>query len=277
MRWKGAVWMNAVRQTEDQKKRNQHSLFINPLLLVLITLLRSNTCIKLYPRKLKIHWDMFWKIVRVGIPAAIQMAITSFSNIFVQSYINYFGADCMAGWTAHSKLDQLILLPMQSLALASTTFVGQNLGKGQEPRARQGIRVSMLLSFATTILLMIPVIVFAPQLVAFFNAKPQVIGYGTLILRWVCPFYVLCCVNQILAGALRGSGNSRAPMIIMLCSFVLFRQIYLYVMANFISNTIVPIALGYPAGWLVCSLATYIYYKKTPLTKTRLVEDERKA
>ena len=61
-------------------------------------------------------------------------------------------------------------------------------------------------------------------------------------------------------------------MIIMLASFVVFRQIYLYVMANFISNEIIPIAMGYPAGWLICSAATLIYYKHTSLTATRLVE-----
>ncbi len=241
--------------------------------LVLVTLVRSNTCIQLHPKRLRICWEMFWKIIRVGIPAAIQMAVTAFSNVFVQSYINFFGADCMAGWTAHSKLDQLILLPMQSLALAVTTFVGQNLGRGQADRAKRGIRVTLLMSVGATVILMIPVIVFAPQLVAFFNAKPAVVAYGTLILRWICPFYVLCCVNQVFAGALRGAGNSRAPMIIMLCSFVLFRQCYLYIMSTFIANEIVPIALGYPAGWLVCSTVMLIYYKNTRLTKNRLVED----
>ena len=99
--------------------------------LVMITLMRSDSCIHLSWKKLKIHWDMMKKIIRVGIPAAIQMAITSFSNVFVQSYINFFGADCMSGWTAYGKIDQLLFLPMQSLALASTTFVGQNLGQNQ--------------------------------------------------------------------------------------------------------------------------------------------------
>jgi len=93
--------------------------------LVIITLLRSHECIRLSLRKLRIHWQMLKKIFIVGIPAAIQMAITAFSNIFVQSYINYFGPDCMSGWTAYAKVDQLLFLPMQSIALASTTFVGR--------------------------------------------------------------------------------------------------------------------------------------------------------
>ena len=103
------------------------------------------------------------------------MAITSFSNVFVQSYINFFGADCMSGWTAYAKIDQLILLPMQSLALSSTTFVGQNLGRNLVDRAKKGIRISLLMSIAATLILMLPVILFAPSLVAFFNNKPEVI------------------------------------------------------------------------------------------------------
>ena len=84
-------------------------------LLVIITLVRSDTCVKLSLRQMKFHWDAFAKIVRVGIPAAIQMMITSFSNIFVQSYINFFGENCMSGWTTYAKVDQLLFLPIQPL------------------------------------------------------------------------------------------------------------------------------------------------------------------
>ncbi len=241
--------------------------------LVIITLMRTDACIHLSWRKLKIHWNMMKKIIRVGIPAAIQMAITSFSNVFVQSYINHFGADCMSGWTAYGKIDQLLFLPMQSLALASTTFVGQNLGQNQVERAKKGVSISFALSVVSTLIVMIPVLLFSGSLVAFFNDKPEVIEYGTLFLRWITPFYILCCVNQIYSGALRGAGNSRAPMVIMLLSFVAFRQIYLFVVANFISNTVLPIAMGYPAGWLLCSALTYIYFKNVKLSKSRLVED----
>ncbi len=231
-------------------------------ILVIITLFKTKSCIKLSFKKLKMHFDMLGKIVRVGFPAALQMAITAFSNIFVQSYINYFEDNCMSGWTAYAKIDQILLLPMQSIALASTTFVGQNLGKNQVKRAKDGVRTSMLVAVSSTLVLMVPVLIFAPQLVAFFNSKPEVVEFGALFLRIISPFYVLCCFNQIYAGALRGSGNTRAPMIIMLASFVVFRQLYLFVVANFISNTVIPIVMSYPAGWLLASLLTYLYYRR---------------
>jgi uncharacterized membrane protein AbrB (regulator of aidB expression) len=62
-------------------------------------------------------------------------------------------------------------------------------------------------------------------------------------------------------------------MIIMLCSFVAFRQVYLFAMSR-ICNEIIPIAMSYPAGWLLCSMLTTIYYHKVKLTNTRLVDDQ---
>ena len=243
-------------------------------MLVLITLIRTDECIHLSLKKLSVHWQILKKIFTVGIPAAIQMAITSFSNVFAQSYINHFGSNCMSGWTAFSKIEQLMLLPMQSISLASTTFVGQNLGCNQVARAKKGVTISLMLAGISTATLMIPILVFPGQLVSFFNDKPEVIEFGTLLLNWMTPFYILCCFNQIYAGALRGAGNSTAPTVILLSSYVVFRQIYLFFMSR-ICNEIIPIAMAYPAGWLLCTTLMAIYYHKTSLEKSRLVDDRK--
>lgn len=247
------------------------SQFVSAVLVV-IALLRTKNCVKLFIKKLRIHWDILKKIFSVGLPAALQLAITAFSNVFVQSYINYFGPDCMSGWTTYSRVDQLLFLPMQSIALASTTFVGQNLGCNQVKRAKQGVHQAQLLAAISTLVLTIPIVIFAEPIVAFFNDKPEVVHYGAMLLRYISPFYVLCSFNQIYAGALRGAGNSKAPMFIMVGTFVLFRQVYLFCMAR-ICNEIIPIAMGYPAGWLLCSVLTMIVFYKTNLSKNRLVDE----
>lgn len=240
-------------------------------ILVMITLLRSDSYVKIHIREIRISVEQIKLIMRVGIPAALQMAITAFSNVFVQSYVNHFGVDCMSGWSTYIKLDQFMFLPMQSVSLAATTFMGQNLGIGNIDRAKKGVRVASAMSLICTAVVMIPLVAFAPFFGSIFNDKPEVIEYSTLLLRWMSPFYLLCCFNQVYSAALRGAGNSKVPMIIMVGSFVVFRQIYLFVMANYISNEIIPIAMGYPAGWAVCSAATLIYYKRTNLLKTKLV------
>ena len=70
---------------------------------------------------------------------------------------------------------------------------------------------------------LVPVMIFAPTLTAFFNAKPEVVEYGTLFLRWITPAYVLCCVNQIYSGVLRGAGYTRATAVITFITVLLVR------------------------------------------------------
>ena len=241
-------------------------------ILVIVTMLRTDTCIKLEFKSLRIYKDLLQKIIKIGLPTAIRLGVTAFSNVFVQSYINYFGKAVMGGWTAYSKIDQLILIPFQSLSVASTTFVGQNLGKGDVKRARKGVSASIAVTVGITVALMLPVIIFAPTFVSFFNKEPEIVEYGSLFLHFITPFYLCSCISHIHGGALSGAGNSTAPMIIMIGSFVGFRQLYLFIMANFISNTVLPIAMAYPVGWIMCSLVMYIYYKTAKLEKSRVVK-----
>ena len=94
--------------------------------------------------------NLLSQIFRVGLPTAVQSIITSFSNIFVQSYINFFGATVMAGWGCYNKLDQFVMLPILSMAMAATTFVAQNIGAKKEKRANDGTVSSILLSLVIT-------------------------------------------------------------------------------------------------------------------------------
>ena len=241
--------------------------------LVIITLLRAKSSIRLIPKEIKINKSILLKIFKVGVPSGLQMLVTSFSNVFVQSYINYFNADYMSGWTAYNKLDAILFLPMQSFGLSATTFVGQNLGKNQIKRARKGSNIALLASLVTSGIILIPILLFPREMVAFFNDKPEVVDIGQMLLTYISPFYLLCAVNQVYSSALRGSGNSRTPMIIMLSSFVAFRQIYLFFMTKWFPDDFLIVALSYPAGWILCSLITFIYYMITPL-KSKLIENE---
>ena len=174
----------------------------------------------------------------------------------------------MGGWTAYSKMDQLVVLPVQSVAMASTTFVGQNVGKNQIKRANRGVGAAVVIGLVITTVIIIPIVIFAPFCVRIFNTNPTVIEYGTLFIRYLTPFFILCVFNQILAGALRGSGNTVVPMIIMIVSFVAFRQMYLYIVSNYIANKVLILAMAYPAGWILATVLTVCYYFGVGLKKT---------
>lgn len=242
--------------------------------LALRTLRKEKGIYRLIWKEVRIDWLMLKKIVMVGLPSALQMAITSFSNVFVQSYINEFGSACMAGWSSYGKIDKFCMLPIQSVSLAITTFVGQNLGANQVERAKKGSRIALLMSVTMTIIIMIPIMTFAPQLVALFNQEPEVMQYGSMFLRLMMPFFVCTCTNQIYAGSLRGAGDTKAPMIIMMSCFILFRQIYLFI-TDKLTHSIILVALGYPFGWILCSIIIYLYYRFSHWEKHRIVVSEQ--
>lgn len=191
-------------------------------ILVLSILTKETNAYKLVWKDLRIDKATTLSILRIGFPAGLQMAVTSFSNVFVQSYINHFGSSCMAGWTTYGKLDKFCLLPIQSVGLSVTTFVGQNLGAGNMNRAKKGTTTALIIAIGTAIILMFPVLLFAPTLTSLFTQDEEVLAFGVRFIRLMMPFYIAICFNQIYANALRGAGNSAAPMVIMMGSFIVF-------------------------------------------------------
>ncbi len=228
--------------------------------LILILLTRSSDIYRLTWKDLKIDRAILGRIFAVGLPAGIQSVITAFSNVFVQSYINFFGSGCMAGWSCYNKLDQFVMLPMQSMAMAATTFVSQNIGAGKESRADKGTVVTVSMSVGVTAVIVALLCLFAAQAVGLFSPDESVIAYGVLFIRANCFFLLFNCVNHVLAGALRGRGDSRGPMVIMLLAFVGIRQIYLFVVTHFIANTPFLVGFGYPVGWTTCCIIELTYF-----------------
>ncbi len=215
---------------------------------------------KLTWHDLRIDGGVLKRIFAVGLPAGIQSVITSLSNVFVQGYINTFGSSCMAGWSCYNKLDGFIMLPMQSTAMAATTFVSQNIGAKQYDRANRGTRDSILLAVGITGLIAVVLVVFAAPAIGLFTKDASVIEFGVLFMRANTLFLIANAVNHTLAGALRGRGDSRAPMLIMIGCFVVIRQIYLFTVTRFIANTPLLVGLGYPVGWCCCCVIEVSYY-----------------
>ena len=242
----GAAWATILSQ------------FLSAI-LVLFLLTKTNDIYKLTWKDLRIDKDILKRIISIGLPAGFQAMVTSLSNVFVQSYINGFGSACMAGWASYNKLDSFIFLPMTSLNQAATTFVSQNIGAGKDDRVNKGTIRSLQAAVIVTAVIAAFLVVFAPQATALFSSDKSVIYYGALFLRMNTFFLVFNAVNHVLAGALRGRGDSKGPMICMLTCFVAIRQIYLFIGSRIAYNPYV-IGFGYPVGWVTCCAAEVIYF-----------------
>ncbi len=228
--------------------------------LILRLLTRTEDVYRLTWKDLRIDTGVLGEIVRVGIPTGIQSVITAFSNVFVQSYINFFGSGVMAGWACYNKIDQFIMLPVSSMAMTATTFVSQNTGAGNTKRSNDGTKVSILLSLSVTFVIACLIFIFSRPAVGLFSPDAAVIEAGSMFLRWNVFFLLFNCVNHVLAGALRGRGDSLGPMVIMLTGFVAVRQTYLYLVTRFVANTPPVVGFGYPVGWMVTCVLEVTYF-----------------
>lgn len=228
--------------------------------LVLISLTVSKSSYRLIWKELKISKQSLAEILHIGMPTAIQSSLTSFSNVFVRSYINDFGSTVMAGWTSYSKIDEFIVIPINSISMGATTFIGQNLGAGDVTRAHKGTRESLVLGSVATFLLIVPLCIFAPQIVSMFNPDPEVVECGAYLIRMISPFYLAWGVCMVYSAALCGAGDTKYPTLFKFFSFVVFRQAYLFFVTQ-VTDSLFAVVMGFPIGWTLSAILVAIYYR----------------
>ena len=228
-------------------------------LLVLIRLKTTRDDYHLEWKKIKIDFVILKKIVKYGFPGALQMTIFSFSNMFAQRYINAFGADVIAGQAAFQKIDSLALLPLISLGIGITTYASQNYGAGKIQRVRIGNEIAVRLSVIITVLIGVTLAIFAPKLCTLFNSDENVVRYGTFFVRTASCVCMIRSINEVYTGTLNGVGNPKAPVIIKLSGFVIFRQLWLFVVSR-ISDSFFLVGISFAVGWAVGNIVIAIYY-----------------
>ena len=230
-------------------------------LLEFRVLCREQGSFRIFPRRVRLHPVMLRRIIRIGLPSALQNAVVSFSNVVVQSNINAFGELAMAGCGAYNKIDGFAIMPAMSFSMAVTTFVGQNRGAEKYDRIKKAARLAVLLSMAVSQIIGVGVMVFAPQLIRIFNSDPDVVAYGALMARCIAPFYFMLAGTHTQAGALRGVGLTRVPMIVFISFWCALRVLWITVAIRFLPDIRV-VFFAYPITWSASAIALMIYQKK---------------
>lgn len=221
-------------------------------------LVRTQTDYKVCLSKIKIHKATAGLIIKIGLPTGFQNMVISLSNILVQSSVNSFGANAMAGFGAYMKVDGFNVLPVTSFGMAATTFVGQNYGAGKLERVKRGMWMTLGIGILYTITTGILLLTFSETIMHLFSNDAAVIAYGQQAMRFFCPFYWVLSILHALSGTVRGTSKSIPPMIVLLVSLCLFRVLWVqFVMPNIAS--IEGIFMLYPISWAIGSGLMILY------------------
>ena len=227
--------------------------------LVLRCMIKSDSAYKLSLRKLRIYRKKLRQIVKIGLPAGVQGAVFSISNVLIQSSINSFGSIAMAGSAASSNIEGFVYTAMNSLYQASTSFTSQNVG------ARKTERIVPILLSCLGIVTIVGIVLggtatlFGRQLLSIYTTDPEVIGYGIERMWIACMPYFLCGLMDTACGSIRGLGYSIAPTLVSLAGACGLRIIWIYTIFR-AHHSLVVLYLSYPVSWAVTFTAHIICF-----------------
>lgn len=230
-------------------------------LLCCIRLMRCDAPYRLKLKEIRFHGDSMKSILRYGLPSGVQNSVIAMANVVVQTNINSFGKEAMAGCGSYAKLEGFAFLPITCFTQALSTFVGQNLGAGKHDRVKKGVVFGILCSCLMAEAIGVLSWLFAPQLIGIFNAEPAVIDYGVGHMRTICLFYFLLAFSHCIAGILRGAGKATVPMITMLVCWCVIRVSYITVAVSLV-HRLETVSWAYPITWTCSSVVFLIYFLK---------------
>ncbi len=216
--------------------------------LVLRCLMRSDSAYRLDLKAVRIVPHKLLMMMQIGLPAGLQGAIFSISNVLIQSSVNSFGATAMAGNSAAGNLEGFVYTAMNTLHQTAVSFVGQNYGAHKYKRI--GRTAIMCVGIVTVVGLVMGngVYLAGRLLLHLYSPEEPVIAYGMKRLFYICCPYFLCGVMDTLVGCLRGMGHSVLPMLVSLTGACLFRIVWIYTVFSQ-NRTLDTLYISYPISW----------------------------
>lgn len=213
--------------------------------VLLRRLLRSELFIHVEFKNLRIDWKILWRILKIGVPAGIQGAVFSLSNIVVQSAINSLGKVTMAASSAAFNVEIMAYYILNSFGQACTTFVGQNYGAGQIDRCRKALKLCLIESVIATACAVCIALLSGKYLIALFNNDPEVIRLGMVRLKFIFMSYIFSTIYDCMSGYMRGFGISLTPALLTIFGVCGTRIIWIYMVFP-MSQTFETIMQVYP-------------------------------
>ena len=234
---------------------------------------------RLIPGKIRFHGKLLANILKIGIPAGIQLMMFDLSNLIVQSSINSFGDAAIAAWTAFGKTDGLTWQISGAFGVSVTTFVGQNFGAQKYDRVRRSVWVCMGLSIAIVGSLSLFEFIFRRFILGIYTVDPEVIEIGAHMMACIVLFNPVFMPIEVFAGTMRGTGYALLPTVVMCVCVCLFRVLWVtLVVSRF--HTIAVLCMAYPISWILCAgIFAIAYFRgnwlKKPIAQLGLAPEIR--
>ena len=227
--------------------------------LVLVHLHRKEDEFRFRFHKMHIEWKDLKRVLMIGIPAGIQGAIFSVSNVFIQSGINSFGEDAIAGSSLALNFEYFTYDIANAFAQAAVTFTSQNFGAGNLKRCRKTFWLCLLFGMGFTEILSIVFMIWDDFFVSIYTISDAVAVYGLIRMHHVCSLEGLTATYEVESAALRGMGKSLEPSIITIFGTVVFRMIWMVTVFKWIP-TYDMLMNVYIASWVFTGGLIFIVY-----------------
>ena len=227
--------------------------------LVLLCLIKTEGPCHLDLHHLKFHGKVLTAMLRIGLPAGLQGAIFSISNVLIQSSVNSFGSLVMAGNTAASNIEGFVYNAMNSIYQTSLSFTSQNMGAKQFKRVDKILLECLMVVAVIGIVLGNGAYFFGDKLLGIYSSDPQVIQYGLIRMSFVSATYFLCGLMDVMVGSIRGLGYSIMPMLVSLTGACLFRVIWIFTIFQ-MDKTLECLYVSYPISWILTAGVHLICY-----------------
>lgn len=210
-------------------------------------------------QKMQIDSNALRRVLVIGIPAGIQGAIFSVSNVFIQSGINSFGEDAIAGSSLALNFEYFTYDIALAFAQAAVTFTSQNYGAGNLKRCKKIFWLCMLFGIVFTEILAIIFMIWDDFFVGIYTTSSAVAVYGLIRMHHVCALEGLTATYEVESAALRGMGKSLEPSIITILGTVVFRLIWMVTVFRWFP-TYEMLMNVYVASWIFTGGAIFVVY-----------------
>lgn len=229
--------------------------------LCLIYIKKKFPILKMKKGDWKLDKELAKEELRIGIPMGLQFSITAIGSIIIQAALNQFGATAVAATTAASRVEDFAMLPLNTFAVAMSTFAAQNLGAGKIDRIKEGTRNCLIMATIVSVVLMIIMIAFAHPLIGIFLKNPtqDVLEKSQVFLNITAPFFFFLGLLIILRTTLQGLGASFVTMVAGVSELVM-RTLVAFTVARIFGYA--GICFAGPVAWIGASIPLIFAYKK---------------